>query len=47
MAQILAFSLVMLNVDAHNDAIKKERKMTLQQYTRNGDSLSPDPAVSG
>jgi len=30
-AQILAFSLVMLNTDAHNDAIKKERKMTLEQ----------------
>ena len=27
-AQILAFSLVMLNTDAHNDAIRKDRKMT-------------------
>ncbi|KAL3905080.1 MAG: hypothetical protein SGPRY_011042 [Prymnesium sp.] len=60
-AQIIAFSLVMLNTDAHNDAIKKvsagavddgvvwieERKMTLQQYTRNlrgicKDGSSPD-----
>ena len=30
-AQILAFSLVMLNVDAHNDNIKRERKMSLSQ----------------
>mmetsp|Transcript_49252 Transcript_49252/g.106679 ORF Transcript_49252/g.106679 Transcript_49252/m.106679 type:complete len:944 (+) Transcript_49252:765-3596(+) len=31
-AVIIAFSLAMLNTDAHNPAIKKERKMTLQQY---------------
>ena len=34
-AQVLAFSLVMLNTDAHNDAIRKDRKMTLQQYKNN------------
>ena len=49
-AQIIAFSLVMLNVDAHNDAIKKERRMTLEQYTRNlrgicKDGSSPDPTM--
>ena len=51
-AQIIAFSLVMLNVDAHNDAIKKERRMTLEQYTRNlrgicKDGSSPDPQMLG
>ena len=30
-AQVVAFSLVMLNVDAHNDNIKRERKMSLSQ----------------
>jgi len=42
----------MLNVDAHNDAIKKERKMTLEQYTRNlrgicKDGSNPDPRLLG
>jgi len=46
-AQIIAFSLVMLNVDAHNDNIKRERKMTLAQYKNNlrgicKDGSSPD-----
>ena len=46
-AQILAFSLVMLNTDAHNPAIKQERKMTLPQYQKNlrgvcKDGSSPD-----
>ena len=45
--QILAFSLVMLNVDAHNDNIKRERKMSLSQYRNNlrgicKDGSSPD-----
>lgn len=30
-AQVIAFSLVMLNVDAHNENIKRDRKMTLIQ----------------
>ncbi|KAL1495851.1 hypothetical protein AB1Y20_014495 [Prymnesium parvum] len=50
--QIIAFSLVMLNVDAHNDNIRKDRKMTLDQYTRNlrgicKDGSSPDAAMLG
>ena len=49
-AQVLAFSLVMLNTDAHNDAIRKDRKMTLQQYKNNlrgicKDGSSPDPKM--
>ena len=51
-AQVLAFSLVMLNTDAHNDAIRKDRKMTLQQYKNNlrgicKDGSSPDPTMLG
>ncbi|MDC0525587.1 hypothetical protein OAO87_01215 [bacterium] len=34
-AGILAFSLVMLNVDAHNNNIPQKKKMTEQQYIRN------------
>ena len=49
-AQVMAFSLVMLNVDAHNDNIKKEKKMTQQQYINNlrgicKDGSSPDPKM--
>jgi Sec7-like guanine-nucleotide exchange factor len=32
---ILTFSLIMLHTDAHNVSIKKERKMTLQQFITN------------
>ena len=32
---MIAFSLTMLNTDAHNDNIRKDRKMTLDQYCRN------------
>jgi hypothetical protein len=44
---ILCFSLVMLNVDAHNDNIPKNKKMNAQQYVRNlkgiqKDQSSPD-----
>ena len=40
----------MLNTDAHNDAIRKDRKMTLQQYKNNlrgicKDGSSPDPKM--
>ena len=46
-AGILAFSLVMLNVDAHNANIAAKKKMTEAQYIRNlkgvcKDGLSPD-----
>jgi len=34
-AYILAFSVIMLNTDAHNPSIKKERKMTLEQFLSN------------
>ena len=32
---IIAFSLVMLNVDAHSDKIAQKRKMTVEQYLNN------------
>ena len=49
-AAILAFSLVMLNVDAHNDNILQRKKMTEQQYVRNlrgicKDGTSPDEVM--
>lgn len=49
-ACILAFSLVMLNVDAHNDNIPQRRKMTEPQYVNNvkgicKDGSSPDSAM--
>jgi Sec7-like guanine-nucleotide exchange factor len=34
-AYILAFSLIMLNTDAHNPAILPEKKMTKEQFIRN------------
>jgi hypothetical protein len=33
-AFILAFSIIMLNTDLHNPAIKEERKMTIQSFIR-------------
>lgn len=32
---ILTFSVIMLNSDAHNNNIKKEDKMTLEEFLRN------------
>ncbi len=32
---ILAFSLIMLNTDAHNPSIKPENKMTKPQFVSN------------
>jgi hypothetical protein len=32
---VLTFSLIMLHTDAHNPSVKKERKMTLQQFITN------------
>lgn len=36
---VLAFSLIMLNTDQHNPAIKKENKMTLPQFLKNISSI--------
>ena len=49
-ASIMAFSLVMLNVDAHNDNIPQRKKMTEAQYVRNlrgicKDGSSPDEGM--
>jgi hypothetical protein len=33
--EVLTFSLIMLHTDAHNPNVKKERKMTLQQFISN------------
>lgn len=33
--EILAFSCIMLNTDAHNASIKKEKKMTRKQFVSN------------
>ena len=43
-AGILAFSLVMLNVDAHNANIAHKKKMTEQQYVRNVRGVCKDGA---
>ena len=32
---VLAFSTIMLNTDLHNDAIRDDRRMTLEQFVRN------------
>mmetsp|Transcript_18408 Transcript_18408/g.46817 ORF Transcript_18408/g.46817 Transcript_18408/m.46817 type:complete len:864 (-) Transcript_18408:146-2737(-) len=37
---ILAFSVIMLNTDAHNPAIKKQNKMTKQQFVRNNKGIN-------
>lgn len=34
-AEVLTFSLIMLHTDAHNPNIKKEKKMTMQQFVSN------------
>jgi len=34
-AFVLAFAIIMLNTDAHNDGIKPEKKMTFEQFARN------------
>jgi len=39
-AYILAFSLIMLNTDAHNPSIKKEEKMTKQQFVNNNRGIN-------
>ena len=49
-ACIIAFSLTMLNVDAHNDNIPRSKKMTQAQYIRNlkgirKDGSSPEEAM--
>ena len=36
--EVLTFSLIMLHTDAHNPSMKKERKMTLQQFITNNRS---------
>lgn len=33
--EVLTFSLIMLHTDAHNPNIKKEKKMTMQQFVSN------------
>ena len=33
--EVLTFSLIMLHTDAHNPSMKKERKMTLEQFVTN------------
>ena len=37
---MLAFSLIMLNTDAHNPAIKKENKMTKEQFIKSNRGIS-------
>ena len=37
---ILAFSVIMLNTDAHNPAIKKQNKMTRQQFVSNNRGIN-------
>lgn len=39
-AFILAFSIIMLNTDLHNPAIKEERRMTKQGFIRNNRGIS-------
>mmetsp|Transcript_22366 Transcript_22366/g.31180 ORF Transcript_22366/g.31180 Transcript_22366/m.31180 type:complete len:822 (-) Transcript_22366:53-2518(-) len=39
-AYVLAFSLIMLNTDAHNKAIPPEKKMTKQQFVRNNKGIN-------
>lgn len=34
-AMVLSYSLIMLNTDAHNDQIKADRKMTLEEFVSN------------
>eukprot|EP01119_Soliformovum_irregulare_P001359 TRINITY_DN1107_c0_g2_i1.p1 TRINITY_DN1107_c0_g2~~TRINITY_DN1107_c0_g2_i1.p1 ORF type:complete len:1152 (-),score=404.61 TRINITY_DN1107_c0_g2_i1:97-3552(-) len=38
-AYLLAFSMIMLNTDAHNPNIKKERKMSKEQWIKNTKSI--------
>jgi len=38
----LAYSVIMLNTDAHNPAIKASRKMTKEQFVRNNRGLDDD-----
>ena len=45
-AEIMAFSLVMLNVDAHNDQIKREKKMQEGQYVRQFKGICKEPPGS-
>eukprot|EP01103_Thecamoeba_quadrilineata_P012983 TRINITY_DN3475_c0_g1_i2.p1 TRINITY_DN3475_c0_g1~~TRINITY_DN3475_c0_g1_i2.p1 ORF type:complete len:425 (+),score=127.21 TRINITY_DN3475_c0_g1_i2:1368-2642(+) len=39
-AYVLAFSLIMLNTDAHNPSIKKQDKMTKQQFIKNNSGIN-------
>jgi len=32
---LLAFAIIMLNTDLHNDSIKQERKMKLEDFIKN------------
>ena len=45
-AEIMAFSLVMLNVDAHNDQIRKDKKMLEHQYVRQFKGICKEPPGS-
>jgi hypothetical protein len=39
-AYVLAFSIIMLNTDLHNQAISPDRKMTLDQFIRNNRGIN-------
>jgi hypothetical protein len=39
-AYVLAFSIIMLNTDLHNQAISPDRKMTLEQFVRNNRGIN-------
>ena len=39
-AFVLAFSLIMLNTDLHNDSIPQDKKMTPQQFVRNNRGIN-------
>ena len=39
-AYLLAFSIIMLNTDAHNPNIKKERKITMEEWIRNSKGVN-------
>eukprot|EP01103_Thecamoeba_quadrilineata_P021343 TRINITY_DN977_c0_g1_i1.p1 TRINITY_DN977_c0_g1~~TRINITY_DN977_c0_g1_i1.p1 ORF type:complete len:895 (-),score=201.43 TRINITY_DN977_c0_g1_i1:21-2705(-) len=39
-AYVLAFSIIMLNTDAHNPAIRKQDKMTKQQFIKNNTGIN-------
>jgi len=41
-AHVLAFALVILNTDLHNPAIRRSRRMTVEQFVRNVRGAGPD-----